>query len=533
MVLAMLLAGCGKPTGLVVVVHSDIANRLQEVELTAMLPSGEMRTQRIVATPTDFPVSHPIAYADDSVTSVVVEVTGFINGQPVIRDRVATEFIPDSVREVTLQLIEPCLGVMCPDAEQRCDPADADLCVDTAVSGSSLPQWSGTSSAPPHYCEATLFEEPLFSIYPLDGHCGGCGMACTPGATCAGFDASSCSSSPVQKIALGLEHACARHADDTVACWGSGSAGQLPGVRASTHGRSRPRPIVAARATDIWLGATDTCFIETDRTVVCAGRAYSEAGFFDVVEFPSFTKLALGDSYGCAIAPDTTLWCFGLSQDGETGAVGMTPSSGIMVPGLPTPVTDVSVYYTHTCAIANAQVYCWGDNEFEQLGPMGGDGGATPVPVPGIVNAAEVAVGVSSSCARMTAGNVQCWGDNEFGQLGRPGEGGPNPTDVVGVAGATRLVSGGEHVCILAGGQVACWGANTSGQLGVDPSMTVLGPTTLPTDAVDVALNDVATCVVTSAGGVRCFGSRAFGLMGDWSLNAEGSAFMGVDVIQP
>ncbi|WP_348246241.1 hypothetical protein, partial [Salmonella enterica] len=55
-------------------------------------------------------------------------------------------------------------------------------------------------------------------------HCGGCGLACAPGQTCA---TGRCVSNTGLPIGVGAAHVCAVQADGSVVCWGLNSSSQL------------------------------------------------------------------------------------------------------------------------------------------------------------------------------------------------------------------------------------------------------------------------------------------------------------------
>ena len=68
---------------------------------------------------------------------------------------------------------------------------------------------------------------------------------------------------------------------------------------------------------------------------------------------------------------------------------------------------------------ADAEWYCWGANDFGQIGNGGTTGSVTaPAQVLGLATpVAEIRAGVRSTCTRDMAG-VECWGRNVHGQLG-------------------------------------------------------------------------------------------------------------------
>ncbi len=80
--------------------------------------------------------------------------------------------------------------------------------------------------------------------------------------------------------------------------------------------------------------------------------------------------------------------------------------------------------YYHTCAVdaVYGSVYCWGSNQYGQIG----DGNTTttnrltPTLVSGMSSGvSQIALGDSHSCALMSSsGSMYCWGYNGNGQLG-------------------------------------------------------------------------------------------------------------------
>jgi len=96
--------------------------------------------------------------------------------------------------------------------------------------------------------------------------------------------------------------------------------------------------------------------------------------------------------------------------------------------------------------------------------------GATPAPVVGLTGATQISVGKNlGTCARTTDGSVYCWGRNEYGQLGRPAEQASLtvPTRVDGLPPVSKVGLGGTTGCAIAeaDGALWCWGARDT-QIG-------------------------------------------------------------------
>ena len=157
-----------------------------------------------------------------------------------------------------------------------------------------------------------------------------------------------------------------------------------------------------------------------------------------------------------------------------------------------------------------------------------GEGSTTPLS--GIV---QVSSGDGYSCALTSGGNVKCWGDGGFGKLGNGLDGDNDfPVDVIAGQGSNDLLSGivqistgVHHVCALTSqGNVKCWGRNREGQLGNDTTTESNYPVdVVASDGSATALNGIIqisargarhTCVLTSGGNVKCWGSGAYGQLG-------------------
>jgi alpha-tubulin suppressor-like RCC1 family protein len=93
-----------------------------------------------------------------------------------------------------------------------------------------------------------------------------------------------------------------------------------------------------------------------------------------------------------------------------------------------TPVfTSLTVGGFHACALtADGSPYCWGANQFGQLGDSTQTSRTTPTPVAGGLKFKSLSAGFFHTCGQTTDGSVMCWGLNSAGELGdKPSVSGP------------------------------------------------------------------------------------------------------------
>jgi alpha-tubulin suppressor-like RCC1 family protein len=169
--------------------------------------------------------------------------------------------------------------------------------------------------------------------------------------------------------------------------------------------------------------------------------------------------------------------------------------------------------------LRDGTVRCWGS------GPLGDGtttqvliGSATPVPVQGIASATELSAGRDHMCVLLADGTVRCWGSNQFRQLGdgTTSARANAPTQVSGLTGAVALASGDNFTCaLLVDGTVRCWGDDQGQELGVPtpPGGFVDTPVQIPNIASPIAISagGVRNCFVTSDNRVQCIQSAGPG----------------------
>jgi alpha-tubulin suppressor-like RCC1 family protein len=138
----------------------------------------------------------------------------------------------------------------------------------------------------------------------------------------------------------------------------------------------------------------------------------------------SFSSVTAGLAHTCGLGTDGVAYCWGANSRGELGDGTTTHRS------TPVAVSGSQSFSTlapsrsglHNCGLINSgAAFCWGWNSHGQLGTGGEEDpsaqSTTPVAVSGGLSFTSLALGTYHTCG-MTNEGAYCWGRNDFGQLG-------------------------------------------------------------------------------------------------------------------
>ncbi len=284
------------------------------------------------------------------------------------------------------------------------------------------------------------------------------------------------------------------------------------------------------------LSCDDNCMFDTEGCFACGNGLCEREKGENRVNCPldcSWETVSAGGSHTCGMIVDGGVWCWGSNDYGQLGVADVTGgATPLAVTGLDHPALKVAAGAKHTCALLEDEtVWCWGDNQHGQLGDGTITGSATPVALIGLPDLAfDIGVGDDYSCAVTVDSELYCWGKNGSGQLG-DGETIDSTLPVRSLVydEIGRFSPGRNHACaVTKEHDLWCWGSNASAQLGTGDTQNVASPveaTALaaamaPEDAtpLGVAAGDAHTCSLLETGKVWCWGRNLDGQTGNSGL---------------
>lgn len=343
-------------------------------------------------------------------------------------------------------------------------------------------------------------------------------------------------------ISAGYLHACGVSTAGAVWCWGLNDDGEL-GNNSTTFSKIPVRE--NSSATDwasVSAGERISCATKTGGSLYCWGA--NEAGqlghgdqtgyAYPVRESSSSTSwssVSAGGSGGFACGfQGTTRYCWGYNgyYGGQLGLGHLVYETSPVQVGSSYDwaytTTALAVGAGHACAITtSATLYCWGNNDYGQLG----NGTTTPSDIPVQVGTAtdwvEIVAGGGFTCGIRSGGNLYCWGDNTYGQVGDGTSGNQrtSPTTVTKISGGawSGVTAGDAHACAssVTGPYIYCWGYNYYGQVGVGDNDNHNSPQStslLSNSSAQVMAGKNHTCWHRSHV-IKCWGLNDHGQLGD------------------
>src|SRR5689334_2748502 len=258
-----------------------------------------------------------------------------------------------------------------------------------------------------------------------------------------------------------------------------------------------------------------------------------------------YVQIAAGFDFACAVRQSGALTCWGNNDEQQLGTVtapNSCPLTTTLIENCSdTPIrvtnrlfSSVTTGWYHACAIESgtSDTYCWADNYYGQLG-VGTKGSIQlPAVIPNGPKFKQISAGRSHTCAvAIVNAELFCWGDNYWGELGVGSYGQNNnpstgyltvteklsPNLVPNYGGWSQVTAGEDFTCGINGGGAMCWGMYNEGEIGIGASFpgttdspryitTTYAPATLA--KLSVSTIGPSMCGITGGNAAWCWGSN-------------------------
>jgi alpha-tubulin suppressor-like RCC1 family protein len=138
------------------------------------------------------------------------------------------------------------------------------------------------------------------------------------------------------------------------------------------------------------------------------------------------TRSSAGYAYVCGDLNNSTVQCMGSNSAGQLGTNGGDRADAEAVvnnSGVAATLHGVTAGFSHACALdGSGYAYCWGAGDYGQLGGVAigyGTKAYYAYQVSTSIKFSALAAGGNHTCGIGVDGSsIYCWGDNEYGQLG-------------------------------------------------------------------------------------------------------------------
>lgn len=244
-------------------------------------------------------------------------------------------------------------------------------------------------------------------------------------------------------------------------------------------------------------------------------------------------------THGCGLASDGRAFCWGTNTRGQLGIGSVVNTHLPSQVALSFRYREITGSRDHTCGLTlPGKAYCWGDNSSGQLGLGGPDLLTRPLPTEVRTTLSFVAISAHGqeqkghTCGIATDSLTYCWGNNDYGQLGN---GTTNtvgsPTPVLTELRFVAIEAGYNWTCgITALGKAHCWGsgargsipnttATCTGHFGTNPCAA--RPVAIAPEMTFVAVRPgfSSACAVAVDDRAYCWGANDVGKIGNGSTS--------------
>lgn len=242
--------------------------------------------------------------------------------------------------------------------------------------------------------------------------------------------------------------------------------------------------------------------------------AYPESGkkILKEITDSKVKDVYLGYTRSAALTDNGDLYCWGFNEYGQVGN-GTKEIQSKPVKILEN-VVSVALEDDYSAAVtSNGDLYCWGANYYGQIGDGTKEDRTRPVKV--LEDVASVALENSYSAAVTNTGDLYLWGWNIYGNIGNGTE--EDKSRPVKVMENVKSVALGyfQSAAVTHNGDLYCWGKNDYGQIGDGTEKNRNRPVKVLENVASMDLSYNRTAAITVHGDLYCWGENSYGSLGD------------------
>lgn len=278
-----------------------------------------------------------------------------------------------------------------------------------------------------------------------------------------------------RQLSAGDEHTCAIHRDGTLWCWGDNVAGRVQ--PANPVGKILTPSKVSTDSDWTWVASGEQAYAIRGgglRRLDTINQEFASAANSGA-PWRDWVMVSAGMRHSCGVRANNTIWCWGANEYGQLGNGSTTATTQpVQVSSNSVPTmgwSSVVVGNTFTCATRlTGELYCWGNGFYLGAGEDYADINSRPTLISNDTQWASLEAGQEHMCAIKRGKTLWCWGNSDHGQTAHYVFTDHAYTPELVVSGGPRwlTVSAGWTVgCgLMDDGTLWCWGASTFGQRG-------------------------------------------------------------------
>lgn len=252
-------------------------------------------------------------------------------------------------------------------------------------------------------------------------------------------------------------------------------------------------------------------------------------------------QIAAGSSTTCGIKLDGSLWCWGFEGTNQKIGNGPTSTSQLSPVSIDAgPWMTVSISDEHACGIKNdGTAWCWGNNSSGGLGTNNTTKYDVPTQVVDPGPWISISAGSFTSCGIKIDGSAWCWGSGAYKALGNGSTTNTSIPVIIAEPGPWAQIYATQYwSCgIKVNGSAWCWGQSLYGAMGTanEYQQDSLVPSRLQDPGPWLSLSMAktfasTTCGIKYDGTAWCWGSGSNGQLGN---NSTSSSYTSVQVADP